>query len=70
MGLAQAKIDRGASAERRKNERHKCLGREESGETRARGESGERETLRETGEIRLDGIGSGSRTEYDERYEI
>ena len=63
VGLAQAKIDRGASAERRKNERHKCLGREESGETRARAES---ERLRETGEIRLD----GSRTEDDEIYEI
>jgi len=50
-GLAQAKIDRGALAERRKNERHKCLRREESGESRARGESGERKT----GEIRLDG---------------
>jgi len=42
VGLAQAKIDRGASAERRKNERHKCLGREERDES----ESGERETAR------------------------
>ena len=59
MGLAQAKIDRGASAERRKNERHKCLRREES-------ERAESERLRETGgEIRLD----GSRAEDNKRYE-
>jgi len=45
-GLAQAKIDRGALAERRKNERHKCLGRDESGETRA--ERREREARAES----------------------